>query len=182
MQKDFGKYFGSMMMLCFGAVAFYRWQQTSLLFYLLMVLRDVVASYFFLKRTKAEAKAGKFISLLAYLSAAIPLMYFKPEQFDRDIFLISDILSIVGFLFVVLATIELGTSLGIAPAKRTHVHTGIYRWIRHPMYTGYVTSEIGLVLINSQNIYLFSISILLYRYRSKKETKVLKRIPKWNPL
>lgn len=49
MKTDSGKYFGSVMMSGFGVVAFYRWQQTHLIFFLLLVLRDFAAAYFFSK-------------------------------------------------------------------------------------------------------------------------------------
>jgi protein-S-isoprenylcysteine O-methyltransferase Ste14 len=169
MKRDFGKYFGSAMMIGFGALAFYRWQQTQLIFFLLLVLRDFAAGYFFIKRKPAQAKAALFSSALAYVSSAIPLLYFGPVGVSKSLFLISDLLSIVGFLMVVFATLELGTSIGISPANRGLVRSGIYKYLRHPMYTGYVLSEFGLTLVNPFNVILLLASMMLYFYRAKKE-------------
>lgn len=171
--KDFGKYFGSAMMIGFGVLALYRWHQTQLLFFLLLVLRDFAAGYFFLKRNEATEKAALFPSFLAYVSSAIPLLYFGPIGASKAFILGADLLSIIGFLMVAFATLELGTSIGIAPANRGLVRSGIYRKIKHPMYTGYVISELGLVLLNPLNAILIAISILLYNVRAKFEENVL---------
>ncbi len=172
-QKDFGKYFGSAMMIGFGVVALYRWHQTQLLFFLLLVLRDFAAGYFFLKRNTAIEKAALAPSILAYISSAIPLMYFGPIGASKALFLGSDLLSIAGFLMVAFATLELGTSIGIAPANRGIVRSGIYRRIKHPMYLGYAVSEVGLVILNPLNLSICVVSMILYFIRSKNESKIL---------
>lgn len=173
-QKDFGKYFGSAMMIGFGVVALYRWHQTQLLFFLLLVLRDFAAGYFFLKRNAAKEKAALIPSILAYVSSAIPLFYFGPIGASKALTLGADLLSIAGFLMVAFATLELGSSIGIAPANRGLVRSGIYRRIKHPMYTGYVISEVGLLLLNPLNAVLVAISVSLYVFRGKSENKILK--------
>ncbi|MCB9061387.1 MAG: hypothetical protein H6622_07700 [Halobacteriovoraceae bacterium] len=173
MTKDAGKYLGSIMMFGFGLLALYRWQQTHLIFFLLLVLRDFVAGYFFLKRESAQITSGKLVSFTAYLSSAMPLLYFGPDHTTKEILLASDILAIIGFLFVALATIELGTSIGISPAKRSLVKSGIYKWVSHPMYVGYVLSEVGMALINHSNFIIFIISIALYIKRAKTEAKII---------
>lgn len=173
MIKDNGKYLGSIMMFGFGLLALYRWQQTHLIFFLLLVLRDFVAGYFFLKRESAQVTSGKLVSFIAYLSSAMPLLYFGPDHATKEILLASDILAIIGFLFVALATIELGTSIGISPAKRSLVKSGIYKWVSHPMYLGYVLSELGMSLININNVIIFALSVFLYSLRGKLESKIL---------
>lgn len=172
-QKDFGKYFGSAMMIGFGVLALYRWHQTQLLFFLLLVLRDFAAGYFFLKRKEATEKAALFPSIVAYVSSAIPLLYFGPIGASKAVILGADLLSIVGFLMVAFATLELGTSIGIAPANRGPVRSGFYRRIKHPMYTGYILSELGKALLNPLNFGLSIFSFALYGYRSRIESKIL---------
>lgn len=173
MIKDNGKYLGSAMMFGFGLLALYRWQQTHLVFFLLLVLRDFVAAYFFLARESAQASSGKWFSMVAYFSSAIPLLYFGPDHASKELLLASDILAIIGFLFVALATVELGTSIGISPAKRSLVKSGIYKWVSHPMYVGYIISEMGMILLNPTNIAIFGISFFLYLKRAKVENLII---------
>jgi len=163
-------------MIGFGVLAFYRWQQTHLIFFLLLVLRDFTAGYFFLKRKAAHSEGPHFLKVLAYVSSAMPLLYFDPTISSKTLFLISNLSVIIGFLIVVFATIELGTSIGISPANRGFVHTGIYRLIKHPMYLGYVVSEIGLAILNPLNTAIFLVSISLYIFRAKSENKALQVI------
>lgn len=174
MQKDFGKYFGSTMMFGFGVLAFYRWHQTQLLFFLLLVIRDFAAGYFFLKRNVAKEKAALAPSVLAYISSAMPLLYFGPVATSKALFLGADLLSISGFLMVAFATLELGTSIGVAPANRGLVSSGIYRRIKHPMYLGYMISEVGMVFLNPVNAALLAISVSLYIFRAQSENRILK--------
>lgn len=175
-QKDFGKYFGSAMMIGFGVMALYRWHQTQLLFFLLLVLRDFTAGYFFLKRNAATEKATLVSSIMAYVSSAIPLLYFGAIGTSKTLVLGADLLSIIGFLMVVFATLELGTSIGIAPANRGLVRSGIYRHIKHPMYTGYVISEAALILLNPLNAALFVGSFSLYFLRARYETLLIESV------
>lgn len=161
------------MMIGFGAVAFYRWHQTQLIFFLLLVLRDFAAGYFFFRRKPAQEKAAVIPSILAYISSAMPLLYLGPTVDTKSLFLASDLLAIVGFLVVVFATAELGTSIGISPAKRGLVRSGIYSYIKHPMYLGYVVSEFGLVILNPLNAVLMVISTALYFVRAIAENKTL---------
>lgn len=164
------------MMVGFGVLALYRWHQTQLLFFLLLVLRDFTAGYFFLKRNSARSKGAKLLMIFSYLSSAMPLLYLDSTVSSKALFLASDLLAIVGFLIVVLATVELGTSIGISPANRGVVRSGIYRYIKHPMYLGYVISEVGMVLLNPLNAALLALSLSLYIFRAKSENKVLQVI------
>lgn len=176
LNKDYGKYLGSAIMIGFGVIALYRWHQTQLMFFLLLVLRDFAAGYFFLKRKPSQAKGGLIPSILAYVSSAMPLLYLGPTIDTKLMLFASDLLAIFGFLLVVFATIELGTSIGISPANRGQVSSGIYRSIRHPMYLGYAISETGLALLNPINAALLVISLSFYLLRANLENKVFKMI------
>lgn len=161
------------MMIGFGVIALYRWHQTQLIFFLLLVLRDFAAGCYFLKRKPAKDKAKFIPSLLAYISAALPLCYFAPIVTNSFLFLISDLLAILGFLLVVFATIELGSSIGISPANRGLVSSGVYSFFKHPMYVGYTISELGFVLLNFSNVYLLILSCSFYLFRIIHENRIL---------
>ncbi|HLE12956.1 MAG: hypothetical protein A2504_13000 [Bdellovibrionales bacterium RIFOXYD12_FULL_39_22] len=173
MKQDIGKYSGALLMFGFGVLALYRWHQTQLLFFLLLVLRDFVAAYFFLKRRPAEIKSGRLPTIASYISSALPLCYLGSDNVLPLFLLISTIMAVIGFLLVALATIELGTSLGISPAKRQLVKSGVYKIIAHPMYVGYAIAESGLTLINPINAGILILSLLLYWVRAKQENKIL---------
>ena len=104
----------------------------------------------------------------------MPLLYFDPSTEVKTLFALSSLLSILGFLLVTFATLELGSSMGISPARRELVKSGIYRYIKHPMYTGYIISESGLALLNPFNGLLLLLSVSLYFVRAKSENHILK--------
>ena len=75
---------------------------------------------------------------------------------------------------MVFATVELGAAIGISPANRGFVRSGIYHYIKHPMYLGYVISELELVFLNPINLGILVISVVLYSLRAFMENKVLR--------
>ena len=56
------------------------------------------------------------------------------------------IISAVGLIIVVLGKISLGRSFGLTPANRGVVCSGVYRFVRHPIYLGYLVTHVGFVI------------------------------------
>jgi protein-S-isoprenylcysteine O-methyltransferase Ste14 len=54
----------------------------------------------------------------------------------------------VGLIIVILGKMSLGRSFGLTPANRGIVSTGVYRFVRHPIYLGYLITHIGFILAN----------------------------------
>jgi protein-S-isoprenylcysteine O-methyltransferase Ste14 len=167
---------GAFLMFGFGVLAVWRWLQTDMLFFMLFALRDFLAAGFMFRRREAVAKGSISHQCIAYLSSALPLLYQgATNAIPPMLATIQSLLVIGGFALVTFATIELGFNMGVSPAKRGQkILTGVYRYLSHPMYTGYVIAELGLVLINPAiNGVLFIASVGLYIYRSRLETQIL---------
>lgn len=166
---------GAGLMALFGIVAAWRWYSTLSLFFALLAFRDFVAAYYFSVRGKSKAHGSRFASILAYVSTALPLLYRAPgEPPSLPIALAANLLFILGFLISTLATIELGSRMGVSPAVRGSLcKTGIYRWIRHPMYTGYIVAEVGWILLGAFNAPLFAASLTGYLLRMRLENRIL---------
>ncbi|CBW26020.1 putative membrane protein [Halobacteriovorax marinus SJ] len=116
------------------------------------------------------------MATVAYLSSGLPLLYLSaPLGMETRLHsLIANLFTIVGFLIVTLATIDLGTKLGVSPAKRGEKITkGLYRFVSHPMYLGYAIAQVGWLVLNTSNIYLYLLSMSLFLIRIKAENKVL---------
>jgi len=58
------------------------------------------------------------------------------------------LLSGIGLILVVLGKVSLGRSFGLAPANRGVVSTGVYRFVRHPIYMGYLLTHVGFAIAN----------------------------------
>ena len=57
-------------------------------------------------------------------------------------------ISAIGFMIVVLGKLSLGRSFGLTPANRGVVSSGLYRFVRHPIYFGYLITHVGFVMAN----------------------------------
>jgi protein-S-isoprenylcysteine O-methyltransferase Ste14 len=57
-------------------------------------------------------------------------------------------ISAIGLMIVVLGKLSLGRSFGLTPANRGVVSTGLYRFVRHPIYLGYLITHVGFVVAN----------------------------------
>jgi hypothetical protein len=114
--RDFS---GAVLMAVFGLIALGRSLETGLLFFVLLALRDFIASYFFLARCEADQKSQWTITFLAYVSAALPLCYSGiPLVIQPQTQMLASLLIIFGFTVVALATIDLSNRMGISPAVR----------------------------------------------------------------
>ena len=176
---DYKKYIGSIIMLTFGVISYFRWSTSGELFFLLLALRDVIASFFLARREKSQANGKIIISIIAYISSGLPLFYLSAPYGvqTKMLSLTADLFSIVGFLIVTMATIDLGTKLGVSPAKRGNKCVkGLYRFLKHPMYLGYTIAQIGWVLLNNANIMIYVASLALFYLRAKAENKILDEV------
>ena len=83
----------------------------------------------------------------------------------------------LGLIFVVLGKLSLGRSFGLVPANRGVVSTGMYRWVRHPIYLGYLITHAGFVLANptSWNIPLLLVADVALMFRAVCEEQTLAR-------
>jgi hypothetical protein len=166
---------GAAGMLSLALLAAWRWERSGLFFFALLVLRDLSAGWFLITRqTVFDRCPSRAQEILAYVSSAVPLLYLAPAGAkDWRLLAMGELLPILGYSVATFALLELGGSFGIAPARRSYVRTGVYRRLRHPMYTGYCVAEFGLVLLNARNAWLFLASTSLYRLRASQENCML---------
>lgn len=81
----------------------------------------------------------------------------------------------LGLIFVVLGKLSLGRSFGLVPANRGIVSTGMYRWLRHPIYLGYLITHVGFALANPTpwNLALFVTADIALMFRAVCEEQTL---------
>jgi protein-S-isoprenylcysteine O-methyltransferase Ste14 len=80
----------------------------------------------------------------------------------------------IGLIIVVLGKMSLGRSFGLCPANRGVVSTGMYRFMRHPIYFGYLITHVGFIAANPGKWNLFVLAVadvaLLFRAVCEEET------------
>ena len=88
-------------------------------------------------------------------------------------------LMFAGLLLTIWAKLSLRRSFGLAAANRGTVIAGPYRFIRHPMYAGYITVYVGFLLNNPLwwNFGIYCMAALLLTMRVLAEERILKSDP-----
>jgi len=76
---------------------------------------------------------------------------------------------------IILALISLGRSFGIAPADRGLVTTGLYRWIRHPLYAMETWFYVGFLVANPawRNLAGLLLGLAVHVIRIRREERIL---------
>jgi protein-S-isoprenylcysteine O-methyltransferase Ste14 len=92
-----------------------------------------------------------------------------PASFRGAATVSGSLLVIAGLLLGFTAEWHLNTSYGVFVQVRDPVMTGLYAYVRHPMYASYFLVNVGIFLLNPMFSYLilqfFYISLLVYRAR-----------------
>ena len=112
--------------------------------------------------------------ILVILQFSIIILHFIKFQFlpKIEIFQVDSIIRFVGFLIIIIASIvlilavkDLGSNLSPFPrplAKSRLITSGIYRFIRHPMYYSLILISFGVFITNLSFYYLcLTISLCL---------------------
>jgi len=84
-------------------------------------------------------------------------------------------LSGAGLILVMLAKLSLGRSFGLIPANRGVVSTGLYRFVRHPIYMGYLLTHVGFVIANpvGWNFFILAAADVTLLLRAVREEQTL---------
>ena len=83
------------------------------------------------------------------------------------------ILNLIGLWIAIWAAVYLGRSFGVLIEVRKVVLEGAYKWMRHPMYSGYLCFLAGFALTNFSIAFFILVPLhmflLLYRARLEEE-------------
>jgi protein-S-isoprenylcysteine O-methyltransferase Ste14 len=100
---------------------------------------------------------------------------YLPDHFLFGAFIASCALSVAGQLLSFFAVFYLRRSFAIFIQLREVISSGPYRYIRHPMYTGYVILTAGMLLANACVAYLLVaiVHTALLAYRARLEENAI---------
>lgn len=84
-----------------------------------------------------------------------------------------------GVALSILAKLSLRRSFGLVAANRGVKSDGLYRFVRHPMYSGYIVNHLGVLLLflSPWNLAVIVLAWILLWMRTCEEEKVLLKDP-----
>ena len=142
----------------------------------LVLIRAAIVLGCLLVRFKPIVRAPRYQIALSWFSTFLPLAI--TARFAADVQgSVGLVFWIVGTSLALWACIDLGRSFGISPAVRPFVRTGIYRFVRNPMYVGHVVAEIGFLVAapSVQNFLLCLTCWIFYGIRIRWESTLFQR-------
>ena len=91
------------------------------------------------------------------------------------------ILELAGVLLTQVARVYMGRSFGILPANRGIVSKGPFRWVRHPVYIGWLILSIGYATCyaNDRNVALILATLVFMVWRIDQEEALLSADPEY---
>ena len=165
----------------FAFVAFSQWQNDpGRITLLLAAIIEAVTAAIIVCSRRARRRDWRPLSVLASFVAMFfflaldlaPARHVIPETVGVG-------LQITGLVVQLYAKLSLGRSFGVLPATRNLVTQGAYRWLRHPIYFGYLIAHVGFLL---SNFSVQNLSVLLVLYaaqvlRIHREEEMLMTLP-----
>jgi len=141
---------------------------------LLLASEALVVALTLVRRTAATVDRSWKARLLTGFSTFGPPLI-SPSSFAFAPETLTIAVSAFGLIIVVLGKLSIGRSFGLAPANRGIVSTGLYRFVRHPIYLGYLITHAGFVLANSMgwNLIILGAADIALMMRAVCEEKTL---------
>ena len=138
----------------------------------LMVFYMLVA-VFFLRRQPNQKICERWETALAVVGVFLPIVLLRPTE--TGLKLVGGLAQGASLAGIIVAVVSLGRSFGIAPADRGLVTSGLYRWVRHPLYATETWFYAGFLAANPswRNLAGFAMCLAIHVIRIQREERIL---------
>lgn len=156
--------------------------QTGQVANLLLLVSEGLAVVFVVLRRPAMQISTDWRDWTVALAATLaPLLVHPSESGGLAPPAVGALLLSMGMVIQVHAKLALGRSFGCVPAHRGLKLAGPYRFVRHPMYAGYLLSHGAFLLMNPTvgNAAVYAVCYALQIPRIFAEERLLSRDPKY---
>jgi protein-S-isoprenylcysteine O-methyltransferase Ste14 len=160
----------------FAYVNLVRWHDTGRPVGLGAVLLEGFTAFLFLVRRPPQVTTARPVAWIAASLGAFAMLGARPVAHpDAGPFAIFEVVQLVGFATVIVALGALGRSFGIVAANRGVRTQGLYAFVRHPAYTGYLISYLGYVAenVSARNVILLAVGTGAQLVRISEEERTL---------
>ena len=126
-----------------------RWHDTGRPVGLGATLLEAFTAFLFVVRRPPLATSARPLAWISASLGAFAMLGARPVAHpDAGPFAAFELVQLAGFAIVLVALGALGRSFGIVAANRGVKTAGLYSFVRHPAYTGYLVSYLGYVAEN----------------------------------
>ena len=138
---------------------------------ILVCASEMLAVIFIVIRRSAPLRMTFVAVLAAFLGTAFPLLV-RPGGAQLVPVIVSSALMFSGLALSVASKLYLNRSFGLIDANRGVKTSGPYRLVRHPMYLGYMVTQLGFLLssfsLATLGFYLIAWTIQIVRVREEE--------------
>ena len=146
----------------------------------MFLVSEIVGVALLLLQRKGAWATGFFPVAIAFIGTSVGLLVVPVgTQLVPDV--VSAVLVMTGGAIALAAKLFLGRSFGVVPANRGVKEAGVYRFVRHPMYAGYMLNHLGFLLVffSWQNIAIYAVAWTAFWLRAVEEEKFLCQDPEY---
>lgn len=142
---------------------------------LLLLAETAVVIFVLIRRPTNDISRDAGDWMLAVTATAAPLLIVPGVNPFPQFALLGIVLVLLGNGFQIWAKLCLRRSFGIAPANRGVKVAGPYRFVRHPMYAGYLAVNIGIMALMPSlfNLVVYTIAWWAQILRLQAEERLL---------
>ena len=142
---------------------------------LFLLFNSCIVVLAFLRRSPQTVTGSSFDYIIAFCGTLSPLLFLGTPETSDNIPLL--LLQILGISLAFAGLLSLNRSFGLVPADRGIVTTGMYKLVRHPLYTGYFVLCVGFLLQNFsvRNISAFAVFAIFESLRLLIEEQFLSK-------
>ena len=164
-----------------GSVAWRLWPELSLHPHIILVLASEISAVIFLLIQRRGTWATSFYTTFIAFAGTAAALLVTPGGTTLAPDYVTAPMIWVGTALALAAKLSLRRSFGLVPANRGVKVGGAYRFVRHPMYTGYVLNHIGFLLLffSVWNLVVYATCWVLLYLRAIEEERFLLQDPKY---
>jgi len=144
-----------------------------------IALQETLLVVLFLTRRRCFVTSDRPIDWIVGVTGTVLPLFMRPDVVRGPLNWLGEPLQFVGVMAAVTALSFLGRSFGFVAANRGVKTSGLYKFVRHPTYAGYMVAYVGYVMSypTPSNLLVALATLFAFNARAIFEERLLRRDP-----
>jgi protein-S-isoprenylcysteine O-methyltransferase Ste14 len=113
--------------------------------WLLYAMIQLLSGVLFVLRREVQLRPRRVLPTVVAAVSVVGVYLYRAEHSAWSSPRVGAVLAAMGSLIALLAMLSLGRSFGVLPACRGVKSGGLFQWVRHPLYAGYLVLDAGFL-------------------------------------